>query len=407
MYTVTIRGIIDGEAKAQNRVVTSVADVVSSTSDYDKYMEYAHLESLRFVISNTTEAGIVYDENDSLEMCPPVSFPGKLTKFLYERFSFYNGDEDKGLIMLPAELIDNNGKELKNCVVKLAELWNLGSEFVAWINNACVFCSTLVDRIVSGYPKDDADKICEESGYTDKLLVAAEPFALWVIESDKDISEEFPLDKANLPYQKVIFTDNLQMYKKRKVRILNGAHTSFVLASFLCGNKTVYESMNDELIRSFMEATINDEIVPMLDMPENELKEYADSVIERFLNPYIKHELLSIALNSVSKWKTRCMPTLVEYSEKYNEVPKHLAFSLAALMQFYAGDNAKDNEDVMKFFKEQSLHNSEIYTENVLSNEKFWGMNLNDIPNMTKTVSKYMEDIRTLGMRETMDKHFM
>ena len=266
-YTVQLRGIVDGEAKRINRVVTSVTDVVDAYGEYEKYAEFAKLDTLRFIVSNTTEAGIVYDDTDKFELNPPKTYPGKLTKFLFERYKHFNGAQDKGLVMLPVELIDDNGIHLKECVLKLAKLWKLEDEFIAWINDACVFTSTLVDRIVTGYPRDEAEELCKEFGYQDNLIVTGEPFALWVIESARDISDELPLPKAGLP---VIFTDNQKPYKQRKVRILNGAHTSFVLASYLCGNDIVLESMNDELILNFIKATIFDEVIPTLTLPKQE-----------------------------------------------------------------------------------------------------------------------------------------
>ena len=220
-YTVSLRGIVDGEAKVANRQVTSVTDVVDCYGEYEKYNDFAKSDTLRYIVSNTTEAGIVYDESDRLEMEPPKTYPGKLTKFLYERYKHFNGAADKGLVMLPVELIDDNGIMLKKCVLQFAQLWKLEEGFVNWLNEACIFCSTLVDRIITGYPRDEDTKLWEEWGYKDELIVTGEPFALWVIECPKDISKELPLDKAGLP---VIYTDNQKPYKQRKVRILNGAH---------------------------------------------------------------------------------------------------------------------------------------------------------------------------------------
>lgn len=333
-YTVSLRGIVDGEAKVCNRQVTSVADAVSAYGEYEKFMKLAELDALRFVVSNTTEAGIVFDAGDGFEWNPPGTFPGKLTKFLYHRYETFAGDRGKGLIMLPVELIDDNGGVLKKCVLRFIDLWNLGDGFRAWVEEACVFTSTLVDRIVTGYPKDNEQEEWEKLGYEDHIMVTGEPFALWVIESPRDISGEFPLPEAGLP---VIFTEDQKPYKQRKVRILNGAHTSFVLASFLCGHDTVKESMEDGDIRKFMERTIFHEVIPTLTLPEEELKEFAEAVIGRFDNPYVKHALLSISLNSVSKWRARCMPSLLGYAEKFGRLPRWLAFSLAALMAFYGG----------------------------------------------------------------------
>ena len=370
-YTVSLRGIVDGEPKVLNRVVTSVADVVDTYREYDKYNDLAKLDTLRFVVSNTTEAGIVFNPEDKFELNPPMTFPGKLTKFLYTRYTHFNGAMDKGLVMLPVELIDDNGIMLKKCVMQLIELWGLEDGFKKWVDEACVFTSTLVDRIITGYPKDEAESIWESLGYEDRILVTGEPFALWVIESAKDISREFPLPDAGLP---VIFTDDQKPYKQRKVRILNGAHTSFVLASYLAGNDIVLESMQDDDIRNFMMKTIFDEVIPTLTLPEKELKDFAEAVITRFNNPYVKHALLSISLNSVSKWRARCLPSLLGYVEKYGKLPVHLTFSIAALMAFYTGNEIRekalighrngeeykimDDMQVLEFFKENSGRHS-------------------------------------------------
>ena len=338
-YTVSLRGNVNGEAKIINRIVTSVADAVDTYNEYDKYMGLAEIDTLRFVVSNTTEAGIVYDDTDKFELEPPKTFPGKLTKFLYHRFETFKGDMSKGLVMLPVELIDDNGIMLKKCVMQLIELWGLGDEFKKWVDEACVFTSTLVDRIITGYPRATEKEEWEKLGYEDHIMVTGEPFALWVIESAKDISKEFPLPDAGLP---VIFTDNQKPYKQRKVRILNGAHTSFVLASYLCGNDIVRQSMHDDDIRNFMLKTIYDEVIPTLSLPEEELKQFAGEVVNRFDNPYVDHALLAISLNSVSKWRARCMPSLLGYVEKTGKLPAHLTFSIAALMAFYHGTEIRD-----------------------------------------------------------------
>ncbi len=411
-YTVSLRGIADGEAKIQNRRITSVADAVDAYGQYDKYMKLAELETLRFVVSNTTEAGIVFDESDRFDGNPPGTFPGKLTKFLYRRYETFGGSRDKGLVMLPVELIDDNGAALKKCVMRFADLWKLGDAFKLWLEEACIFTSTLVDRIVTGYPGDNEQEEWEALGYEDRLLVTGEPFALWVIESPKDISRELPLPEAGLP---VIFTENQKPYKQRKVRILNGAHTSFVPASYLCGNDIVKESMVDGDIRNFMERTVFDEVIPTLTLPGEELKNFAEEVINRFNNPYVKHALLSISLNSVSKWRARCMPSLLGYVEKFHRLPKRLTFSLAALMAFYHGteirDNAlighrdgetyeiRDDVQVLEFFRDNCGKDSRAFAEAFLGREDFFGQDLNRTKGLTEAVAGYLEDIRENGMR--------
>lgn len=418
-YTVQLRGIVDGEPRKINRIVTSVADAVDAYSEYEKYAAFAKLDTLRFIVSNTTEAGIVYDEEDQLEFTPPRSYPGKLTKLLYERYQYFKGALDKGVIILPVELIDDNGIHLKECVHKLSRLWGLEEGFEHWLEEACVFTSTLVDRIVTGYPREEAEQIFEELGYRDSMLVTGEPFALWVIESERDISKELPLPAAGLP---VIFTDNQKPYKQRKVRILNGAHTSFVLASYLCGNDIVLESMEDELIFRFMKDTVFGEIIPTLTLPKEELVDFANAVITRFKNPYVKHALLSISLNSVSKWRARCMPSFLGYLEKEGKLPEHLTFSLAALMAFYTGSEIRDNalighrsreeyrilddEAVLEFFKENSGKETADYAHAVLANVDFWGQDLSVLPGVQAAITSYLADIRALGMRGAMEKIF-
>ena len=418
-YTVSLRGIVDGKPTVQNRIITSVTDAVAAVEDYEKYSAYARLDTLRFIVSNTTEAGIVYDENDRLEMTPPHSYPGKLAKFLYERYQHFDGALDKGLIMLPVELIDDNGIHLKECVLAQADNWGLEEGFKTWLNEACVFTSTLVDRIITGYPREEAAKLWEEWGYEDDNIVTGEPFALWVIESDKDISGELPLPAAGLP---VIFTDNQKPYKQRKVRILNGAHTSFVLASYLAGNDYVLESMQDKLVFDFMYHTIYDEVIPTLTLPRQELEDFAQAVITRFNNPYVKHALLSISLNSVSKWRARCLPSLLGYVEKTGKLPAHLTFSIAALMAFYSateregkaligkrGDGTYqilDDEAVLAFFAANCEKDTAEFVNCYLSNTEFHGQDLTQVEGLAKQVTAYLDDIRTLGMRKAMEKNF-
>lgn len=418
-YTVQLRGIVDGEAKRLNRVVTSVADAVDAYGEYEKYAEYAKLDTLRFIVSNTTEAGIVYDETDKFELNPPKTYPGKLTKFLYERFKHFNGDTEKGLIILPVELIDDNGIHLRECVLKQVANWGLGEDFAKWLDDACVFTSTLVDRIVTGYPRDEAEELCKEFGYQDNLIVTGEPFALWVIESPKDISKELPLPAAGLP---VIFTDNQKPYKQRKVRILNGAHTSFVLASYLCGNDIVLESMNDELILKFIKKTLFDEVIPTLTLPKQDLLDFAEAVLTRFNNPYVKHAHLSISLNSVSKWRARCMPSFLDYIKNEGKLPKCLTFSLAALMAFYTGSEIRDkalighrdgqeyqildDKAVLEFFAANSGKDAAEFAKAVLSNVDFWGQDLTELAGVESAVAGYLASIRENGMRKAMEKEF-
>lgn len=414
-YNVILSGITNGEAKQQVRTVTSVCDAVDPMQENEKYYALAKLETLRFVVSNTTEAGIVYDETDRFDVTLPKSFPGKLCKFLYTRYEAFHGEKDKGLIMLPVELIDDNGYHLKECVLKHAKRWELGEDFLCWLNEACVFTQTLVDRIITGYPKEKAEEYWKDWGYEDHLIVTGEPFALWVIESDRDISKELPLPQAGLP---VIYTDNHHPYKERKVRILNGAHTSFTLAAYLAGFNIVRDAMYDEQIAGFIHKTIYDEVIPTLTLPREMSEQFAEEVFARFRNPYIDHSLLAIALNSVSKWRARCMPSLLGFERKTGKLPINLTFSLAALLAFYEGDKVrdgalighrngeeyliKDDSEVLEFCVEHSHKPALDYAKAILSVEAFWGQNLTKVDGLVNAVASDLDAIRHLGMREAM-----
>lgn len=418
-YTVMLRGLVDGEAVEQTRVITSVSDAVDAYADYDRYAAYAKCDTLRFVVSNTTEAGIVLDESDRLELCPPKTYPGKLCKFLFERAQHFDYAADKGLVILPVELIDDNGIQLRRCVKELAKIWKLGERFEKWLDEACVFTSTLVDRIVTGYPRGEAEAIWQKIGYEDNIIVTAEPFGLWVIESEKDISKELPLPSIGLP---VVFTDNQKPYKQRKVRILNGAHTSFVPAAFQCGYDIVLDAMNDPMILNFMQKTLYDEVIPTLTLDKADLMAFAEAVTGRFKNPFIKHALLAICLNSVSKWRARCMPSLLIYVEKMGKLPEHLTFSLASLMALYHGGQLKDGKlaclrdgqpyqlqddpAVLEFFATTANLPVREQVEKFLGNESFFGPDLIRVPGIVDSVTESFEDILNRGMRTVMTEKF-
>lgn len=403
LYTVVLRGKENGKTVNDSRVITSVSKVLDCAEDYDAYMGLAEEESLRFVVSNTTEAGIVLDKNDHFEGLPNT-YPGKLTKFLYNRYMAFNGAKDRGLIILPVELIENNGGKLKECVLALCDVWELPAEFKKWLTENCVFCSTLVDRIVTGYPRNEVAAICEELGYEDKLVDVGEPFGLWVIESDKDISNELPLDKAGLP---VVFTDNQKPYRERKVRVLNGAHTASVLAGYLYGLNIVRDCMHDEIMGKFIRQVVMDEIVPQVPLQLEEVRDFAASVFERFENPFIDHALLSISLNSVSKWKARVLPSFKDHYNNKGELPRLITFSIAALFAFYASSDLRedglyakradgteyvihDDAAVLQFFAENSKLDAATFVNKALSNVNFWGEDLTAYTGMAETVTEWL-----------------
>jgi len=368
MYTHVMRGIENGEAIVRKDVIDVISRCVKPYENYAEYLKLALNPDFRLVISNTTEAGIAYVEGDKLDDAPPKSFPAKVTALLYERFKA----KLPGFIFIPCELIDNAGDALKNIVLKYADDWNLSADFVAWINNENIFCNTLVDRIVTGYPKDED----MELGYIDNMVNTSELFHFWAIEGPAQLAEELPFDKIGL---NVIWTDNLAMYKKRKVRILNGAHTSLVPYAMLNGFDTVKSCIDDEKMLAHLKKCVYDEIVPTLDLPQKELIEYADAVVERFANPYIKHYLSSIALNSVSKFKVRVLPSILEYIKRFDKMPDELILSLAALIKFYKTDMKNDDKDVEEFMAKAS-------TKEILAKTEYWG---EDLSFLLEEVKKY------------------
>ena len=368
LYTHIIRGA--------EGVETSLIDVIDGTvqpyKDFAAYLKLAENPELRFIVSNTTEAGITFDANDKITDTPPKSFPAKLTIFLKKRFEMGLG----GFIFLPCELIDRNGDNLKKTILQYAELWNLGDGFVNWIEKENVFCNTLVDRINTGFPKDE--KI--ELDYEDKLINTSEFFHLWVIETDYDLEAELPFSKAGLNV--IVTKDALERYRTRKVRILNGAHTSMVCYALLEDIETVKDCMDDENMHGFLKSCLFDSIIPTLDLPKEELLDYAESVLTRFANPYIKHYLSSIVLNSVSKFKVRVLPSVLEYKKRFGKYPENLIFGFSKLIEFYKEGTPNDGADVMEFMKKASL-------KEILANTEYWGADLSDMEEEIKNANPY------------------
>ena len=348
--------ICRGAEGVETKKISVISRCVNPYEDFGGYMALAENPDFRFVISNTTEAGICFNENDRPENGARVSFPAKVTMLLKRRFDLGL----TGFIFLPCELIDKNGENLKECILKYAQLWNFGKDFEKWAENENIFCNTLVDRINTGYPKD------ENLGYDDKMLNTSEYCHLWVIEGCNGLFTELPFDKCGL---NVILTDNLERYRTRKVRILNGAHTSFVPYALLSGFETVKQCLDDEKMNGFIRKCVYDEIIPTLNLPEAELTEYADNVMIRFSNPYIKHYLSSIALNSVSKFRVRVLPSILEYIKRFDKMPENLIFSFAQLINFYRTDIVNDDKEIAKFMKTAAV-------SDILSNEKLWGTDL-------------------------------
>lgn len=415
LYTLFLRGSENGQAVNEKRVISCVSRCINPYSQYDELMACAKNPELRFIACNTTEAGIQYDPSCKFEDKPAASYPGKLTQFLYERYQNFGSEKGKGFIILSCELIDDNGKELEKCVLKYAEQWQLDTAFVDWIKAENIFCSTLVDRIVPGYPRNEAAQICEELGYQDNLLDVGEIFGFWVIEGPDSMKEELPFEKAGLP---VIICGDHKPYKQRKVRILNGAHTSMVLGAYLAGQDIVRDCMKDDVIRGFMNKTIYDEIIPTLTLPEDELKEFAAAVTDRFNNPFVDHALMSISLNSTSKWKARVMPSLKGYVEKFGALPKCITASFAFYIAFYNGKTltdaglvgsrgtneytVNDDRDILEFYAAHKDDTAAELAHAVCTNTHFWGEDLTAIAGFEEAVAGYLAKIREKGTYEVM-----
>ena len=382
-YNLFLRGIDNGQVVDEHTHIDIISRCVNPYENFESYMKLAENPDFRFIVSNTTEAGIEYVDSNQFTDAPARSFPGKLTQLLYKRFRLGL----KGFIILSCELIDHNGEELEKCCLRYADLWGLGEEFKTWLVQENDFCSTLVDRIVTGFPRDEHEELCRRIGEQDNMMDTAEIFHLWVIQGSHE--DELPLQKAGFH---VVWTDNVDPYKKRKVRILNGAHTSMVLGAHLYGLKTVGECLKDEKVSALLRKCIFGEIIPAIGDTEDNRK-FGEAVLERFSNPFIKHMLLSIALNSVSKFRARVLPTILEYRDMFGSCPQGLTFSLAALIAFYRTDDANDSQEIMDFMKTAPV-------EDILKREDYWGQ---DLSPLLADVKKWYELIETEGMDKAYD----
>ena len=404
LYHVNLQGIDKGEAVDSIQMIDVINGGINPYTQNDEYMALAEDPNIRFVISNTTEAGIAFDPSCKLEDKPASSYPGKLTQFLYRRYNHFNGDKDKGLIILPCELIFLNGKELKKCIGQYIDLWNLGEGFKTWFEEACGVYCTLVDRIVPGYPKDTIEQIHERIGYNDNLVVKGEIFHLWVIEAPESVAAEFPADKAGL---NVLFVPSEAPYHERKVTLLNGPHTVLSPVGYLSGLDTVKECVEDPQVGAFVKKVMYEELMETLNLPKPELQAFADSVVERFVNPYVKHFVTSIMLNSFPKYKTRDLPGLKTYLERKGELPKGLVLGLAGIITYYKGGKRGDveivpNDDaaIVELLKNLwATGDVRKVAEGVLAAEFIWGEDLNAVPGLTDLLTADLALIQNEGMR--------
>ena len=415
LYTLYLRGRQNGEKVDVKRVISSVSRCLNpyEKQDYDAMMDVAAGEALEYIVPNTTEAGIVYDPSCRLEDCPPASFPAKLTQVLLHRWRAGR----PGVVVLSCELIDNNGKELLRCVNQYIKQWGLEEGFARWVNGDCTFCSTLVDRIVPGRIRDAAEaaRLEDENGYRDALIDVGEVFGVWNIEGPEWLAEKLPFRAAGLNCPVV---PDVTPYKKRKVRILNGAHTGFVLGAYLAGYDIVRDCMQDDVILGFMNRMLHEEVIPTLPLDRQDLEAFAAAVQDRFNNPFINHELMSITLNSTSKWRARNMPSLLEYAQTAGKLPPCLAMSFAAYIAFYSSDiqalteqglvcrrpkgneyTVSDDRWVLEFYYSRRGVSDETLVHDVMTNEKMWGQDLTLVPGFEQAAAENLRRIRTEGAR--------
>ncbi len=406
LYTLRLEGIDGGKRVKKSQVIDVIGDCINPFTEYEKFLKYGESEDLQIIISNTTEAGIAVDPTDTdLSQCPK-SYPGKLLALLKRRYDRFKGDIAKGLAIIPCELIDDNGDELYRCLTELAKINKMDAAFIKWLQTANHFTSTLVDRIVPGYPKNEIEEIQKETGYIDNNVVKGEIFHLWVLKKEPFIQKVFPADSTGL---NIIFADDIHPYKQRKVKILNGSHTAMVPVAYLCGIDTVGEAVTDPVIGKFVRDFVFEEVNPTINLPQEQMTAFANSVLERYQNPYIRHELMSIALNSTTKFRTRILPTLTDYVKITGKLPQHVLFSFAALVAFHKGKRgaediklADDPAYLAKWKQLWSDFNGDytLLAKSALGWTAAWECDMNAIhPQITSTVAKYLEAIDTKGMK--------
>ncbi|WYP27035.1 tagaturonate reductase [Alkalihalobacillus sp. FSL W8-0930] len=409
LYTSVLRGVENGETVNRAELIQSISRGIDPYNNWSEVLELARSPHIEFMFSNTTEAGLTYHQEAFDESSSPLSFPGKVVAFLYERYKAFDGDTEKGITLIPCELVEGNGDLLKEIVLKLIKDWNLSNDFKQWVEEANLFCNTLVDRIVTGFPRGEEEDFRERLGYDDILLTVGEPYHLFVIDAPEHVAKKLPFDQAGL---NVKWGDTTP-YRELKVRLLNGTHTMMFAACYLSGVDTVYQSMTNEKLAAFVKDGLFNEILPTVDADDEEKEAFATSVLERFSNPFLEHQLTDIGMNPLYKFKTRVVPSLLAYVNKFVDLPEKLSFSLAALLAytkpvgkegaFLAGDRdgtryvIRDNEETLTFLsdvwaaydaKEATLEET-VYK--LLANEAIWGENLTQVEGLTKKVASDLE----------------
>jgi tagaturonate reductase len=418
LYTLYLRGLADGKPVNSRRLISVISRAIDPYRDFAGFLATAANPDLRFIVSNTTEAGIALDPSCKVDDAPPASFPAKLARLLMERYRLFGKEKGKGFVVLSCELIDDNGKELCRCIEKYVKLWKLSEDFAAWVREENLFCNTLVDRIVTGYPVSEVEKFSRENGYEDTLMDMGESFAFWAIEAPAWLKEELPFERAGFPIRIV---EDQNPFKKRKVRILNGIQTGVSLAAYLAGFDLERDYMDDPLIKKFIDRFVYKEILPSTNLPCDDMMKFAASCLDRLKNPWIDHALVDISLNSISKWRARVLPSFKDYYREMGALPPCATFTLSALMAFYTGDVIRngrlvgkrggeeyliaDNADVLEFFKIHSIKDTpQDFVLAFLHEVRFWGEDLTAYSSLVKVVADYLETIRFKGIRAGFEK---
>ncbi|GHT38121.1 altronate oxidoreductase [Bacteroidia bacterium] len=407
LYHVYLEGIKDKQPVKEITLVKSLNKVLNPYSEYEAYKELFLSPDLEIIISNTTEAGIRYEEGDDLSALPPKSYPAKMTALLHQRFQKFGGAANKGLLIICCELIEDNGSTLREYVLKHAAYNHLGDDFIAWVKTSCHFYDTLVDRIVPGFPRETINDIKAEIGFDDNLVVKGEYFHVWAIGGDSIIKEKLPLDKAGL---NVLFMDDIKPFRAKKVRILNGSHTAMVQIALQLGCETVMDAFKMPLVEKFINRMVDEEVLPAINEAPEELKQFAAKILERFYNPFIKHYLKDISLNSISKWEARNFPTLKDNAATLNRDAKLTTFSFAALLVLYSGQSevAFTPNDTPEFveFIQRTFNKSDIegWVKGIIGNKKLWTVDLSAVQNFAENASKYAKLILEKGMKNALQE---
>ena len=404
LYHVNLQGLDKGEKVNSLTRIDVISRALNPYTDFETFIKLAELPDIRFVISNTTEAGIAFDSSCKPEDTPASSYPGKLTQLLYHRYKTFNGDKSKGLIIFPCELIFLNGHKLKEIIYQYIELWQLGDDFKTWFTDACGVYATLVDRIVPGFPRKEIEAIKERLQYNDNLVVQAEIFHLWVIEAPESVAREFPADKAGL---NVLFVPSEEPYHQRKVTLLNGPHTVLSPVSWLSGVNIVRDACQHEILGKYIYKVMFEELLETLNLPKEELTRFGKDVMERFSNPFVDHSVISIMLNSFPKYKTRDLPGLKIYLQRKGELPKGLVLGLAAIITYYKGETRADGskaepndstENLQLLQRLWATGSTQKVAEGVLAASSIWEEDLNQIPGLTEMVKNFLDAIQEKGM---------